>query len=693
MHNDVNFQQLLFSEFRLMVVPDIRSVLTDSGLVEAMTLNEEFKNLGYTLTPPDIVNLAKLENRKDIINSFKNLIGDVKAPPMYPDFPKQVMTLDESTFRFHQLVHYFSTYGIECVTRSQVLRGWLPEEPNTEKTEKDIQLLNSKVFHLFMDEPIYTIEDHIYSKILSKNERMTDKEEILINKCLEKFTDPEFQHNNFGYDVKVPFKQNLLTVFYKVFRSEFTSKLKQHILKGLCQHTGDVWKCLDYTLTQENFHLRTSQKRLFVKLLESYPLVDFTSNLILSNKKGKRTNLMLQYLDYNTYSRNIEYKNAVKDFRTGRLRSWESRARYLVENKQPNALYYVCSHPGTALRMITYLLRNGYSAEDIYLAMKPHANQLSTQTLISVCTHFGEVVKATESDFTEFVESTDLCDTKKNSLECVNVYNIVRSLLKDKLISKKTPLMAKKIYIDMDEFNLTKSTLLTNNKSSEGGYIRSGIAYKIPESVNRIRYFVYWNDETRVDIDLHAGACTKTGETVHIGWCGEYVEKTTGIVFSGDITHSDAAEFIDIDLLNSEASRVTFTIDIFDGKPNFKEIRECYVGCMAVNAIGENVSLYDPKNCFFTHYLTGTYTRIYYGYVDVENRCLIFIGKENKQAYGNQFHPTDTLFTLDTYIKDLLNTQGCITVDKPEDADLILVMGKPSNEKEISLIDNNFFMD
>lgn len=678
------FERLLLSEMRTVVISHVGvQFLTDQNLVKAMTVNEELKNLGYTLKPQDIINLAKFENLDMFMTAFRNLLGDVKAKPMYPNFPTQVMSLSEGEFRFHQLMHYFSTYGAEWFTGTEVSKGWLPDVESTEKTEKDVKLLNSKVLQLFINTNENPIYDYVYKKILSKNERMTDKEVMLLNECLENITD---------YSVKVSFKQNLLTVFYKVFSTKLPNSAKLLILKGLCQHTGDVWKCMDYTLTQENFHLRTSQKKLIVKLLESYPIEDFKSNLILSNKKGERTNLMLRYLDYNTYSRSLDHKLAVMSFRSGELKSWESRAKYLITTKNPNALEFICTHPGTAVRMLTYLLRNGYDAQSIYITLRPYASKLSTQTLVSLCTYFGKIVNE-ESKPNYF---TQLC--KENGLEIKPsessyVYNIAHSLLRDKMLSMKTPLCSKKLYVDMAEYNLSKSVLLTNNKSAEGGYIRSGIAYRIPEYVDRLRFFVYWNDEHRVDVDLHASALTKERSIVHIGWCGGYNDDSTGIVFSGDITHSDAAEFIDIDLNKTTAANVTFNIDLYSGKPCFKEIDECYVGCMAVDSIGTNVALYDPKNCFFTHYLTGDTKSIHYGFVDVENRCIVFVGTENRSTYDNQVKNFNTKFTLDTYITDLAETQACIAVDNPEDADVVLVMGKPSNDKEISLIDNNFFMD
>ena len=50
-------------------------------------------------------------------------------------------------------------------------------------------------------------------------------------------------------------------------------------------------------------------------------------------------------------------------------------------------------------------------------------------------------------------------------------------------------------------------------------------------------------------------------------------------------------------------------------------------------------------------------------------------------------------FSLGEYIDRLLYSQNCECVKTREEADVVLVMEKPMEENEISLIDNNFFMD
>ena len=70
-------------------------------------------------------------------------------------------------------------------------------------------------------------------------------------------------------------------------------------------------------------------------------------------------------------------------------------------------------------------------------------------------------------------------------------------------------------------------------------------------------------------VDLHANVIDNDENDIHVGWSGYY--NKSGIVMSGDITHSDAAEFIDIDLKANILNVETY-VNLFDGKRNFKEL-------------------------------------------------------------------------------------------------------------------------
>lgn len=667
-------EMFAFSELRLVHVTNHFSRISNKRLLEAMTINEELRQLGYTLTPDGIRMLANSSHREVFLDRIQEMNGSVDAKPMYPDFPNQVMNMDEATFRLHQMLHYFSTYGTEWLTGEDVDKGWIPNDKSTEKTEKDTALLDAKIIELVDTEELAKI---CYKRVLSKRERMTDKEKHLVRLAIYEMPADEL------VDVNIPFKQNMLDVCNTIFDAALKSENKITLFKKICKHTGDVWKVLDYILTRHKFHFKTSQKRMMVKLLESYSDADFSENLVISNKKAKRVNLILNYLDYNTYSRSVAHKHLVRTFRNGGLSTWEGTAKELITNNSPDALSFVATRPGIMLRWLTFLLRVGYSAKAIADALCQHADKLSTQTLVTLLTKFS----------TGNVNNI-------NDDEIDKVLFILRIALERKFEIITTDFANKNVFIDNSMFELEKSELHANDKSAEGGYVRSGIAYRIPENVNRLRFFTYWNDEKRVDIDLHAYALYQDGSICHIGWNANF--KSHGLVTSGDLTHSDAAEYIDIDFGPDNPrplKAVAVTIDLFNKYEigNFKDIETCLVGMQAVEKLGEHIALYSPENCFFKHYLTTDTNSITYGIIDIESRTVTFTGTPICDAVnilkGFNTAPKREKFSVLDYLFSLLNGQNAEVVDSREEADIVLVMEKATDKNEISLIDNNFFMD
>ena len=185
-----NFEKDVFDALRWVVYTnddfhrkdESKDISDDERMQLLLTFNENIKGLGYTFDPQSIVDLARLANlanQSDLSNLYdkiKNMIGSVDAKPMYPDFPKQVMEIDEAEFRFHQLVHYFSTYGIESYG-IKVSKGWLPDVKDTKKTEDDKTLLDYKVIKLKYVTDAMT---SAFETILSKRERMTILESRIV---------------------------------------------------------------------------------------------------------------------------------------------------------------------------------------------------------------------------------------------------------------------------------------------------------------------------------------------------------------------------------------------------------------------------------------------------------------------------------------------------------------------------------
>ena len=879
------FHKLLLSELHMAVYkPGNPELSGDELLCMALTVNENLASLGFTLRPDDIVRLSVSGSLNDFYEHMKSLVPDVKAEPMYPGFPQQVMEISEAEFRMHQMIHYLSTYGIEALTGTQVSKGWLPESAEYVRDRKDTELLENKVVELIpeQDAPYAVLET-----LLKRRERLTEPELALVLECAPLCTPEQMS------GINVRFKENL-DILFPLLLGGTDSKTALETLKAVCAHAGDVLRCGQNYLHRNRYHLKTREKKLLVKLLESYPVQNLKENLMLSISARERNLLLLQYMDYNRFSRSAEHREIIRALRNGELISWQGVGEKMLREKDPEALRYFAGRPGYLVRMLNRLLTLGYSVDAILEVLLPAAGRISGHLLMNAANvqkkrgkrlwekyqeavdqceekyyeetrppylnlysvraaanakrdearkiwldqpkqdiaaevfaplnslkegirqkkrelsakkkilaqmkvlkckgHFRLIQNANsswdresveimleenadktllaeaerieeeisamrlqvqelypvclqesrrrteemkkrnlpayeaalkkcdefedaetrktkakyEKDLASFRTALDsLKDKRDKELERLKqayqeqlgkerhdeqIVQILAKVLKEHFRHAVTPLRDRKVFFDMDQFDLVHSELEAENRSKDGGYIRSGICFRIPQEAKIVRFFVYWDDERRVDVDLHANGISLEGNPLHIGWNGGF--RKTGVIFSGDITHSDAAEYIDIDL-SAPIRKIDANIHLYSGYNSFRNVDTCFVGLMAVDRAGQDVELYDPRNCFFAHELKQNTEALQYGYIDVQNRYVRFVGQPDRWTrWNNPSEDTEVpVFSLQDYLDCLLEGQHTEAVSSRSEADLVLTMGKSDQENALSLVDHNFFLE
>jgi len=938
------FHKLLLSELHMVVYqPGDLSRLTDRLLCEAVTLNENLQALGFVLKPDALIQLAVSPSLHTFFKDVKALVPEVKAQPMYPGFPQQVMKMSEAEMKWNQFVHTFSILGIECITGGKVSNGWHPDNRALVRDKEDTTLLEARVLDLTTEEDA---PRKSLSILLARRERLTKPELDLVVDAASLCTAEQMQ------ELTVRFKENLELLFPKLLE-EADRETALRTLRCICSHSGDVLRCTAAYLSRRRYHLRTSEKKLLVKLLESYPVWNLRQNLMQSNSLRERNLMILQHLDYNQYSRSPEHKETVRALRNSELLSWHGIGEELLQKHSPKALIHLAQRPGYMLRMLNRLLSLGYSQESILEILAPKSSSISVQLILQairslsdrgsnleekkeqelqVCRNkyrqmfwqyeqwriddtcywekqdcinryqyafnnllpgnsflleqngcrqqawqqrgeaqwsrdrqlkqakeaLQEALEPMEAtlfrnaialdklkDTTVFHrwpylrsvarysmeqsgdtrqpsnavlaehlpirfrkqetllqmqiarqeaeladekaridtwqaeewkkihqtaaeeydaeirridiwEQTELAAleekyrglpdlhaaerealTKQHKTELAQLeqkhrqqlaeaekqqkrlplleqkelarikekyqrierslsfndsaVEILKKLLQEHFRQTITPLKDKKVFFDLKQFDLKHSVLETGKRSKDGGYIRSGISWKIPDDAKYVRFFVYWNDPARVIVDLHAGGTTQDGNPFHVGWNTCF--HGPGVLHSGDVLHSDAAQYVDIDM-SAPLQEVYTNIHLWAGRNSFRDLETCYIGMMAVDQIGQDVKLYSPKNCFFTHELNQNCRNLFYGFVDVQDRYLRFVGQPNQNDMDWAGRPqVDDTFSLQDYLDCILEAQQVQIVHCPEDADVILSMGKNLSKKGISLVDSNFFLE
>ena len=434
---------------------------------------------------------------------------------------------------------------------------------------------------------------------------------------------------------------------------------------------------------------------------------------MLSNKKASGNIRLLQFIDYNRYSHSRKHRDVVARFRNGDLQSWEGKLKKLNDKDVHAGLRFAATHPGNLVRMVTWFLRLGCSQEEIKTALAENASSLSSQTLVDLLDRFlNQYQTGYDSDGRP---SSNIDEERTKEHE--ETAEVLKYVLAEKCKTLDTPLSMpveyeeeidgekvvqtrpKKVFIDEECFDWDNSRILGNNKSIEGGYLRKGLKIKIPEDAKNVRFFTYWNDKRCVDVDLHAYMREVNSPGVkHVGWNGDF--RNSGVVMSGDITHSDATEYIDVDIekaAESGVDKIQLCVHLFNGKENLGAIDECYVGCLAVSDLGKKVKLYNPKNCFFASDLNAKVGGEIYGVVNPGERTLELCCEEYspyEDAHLRSMAASHKVrFSLRDYIEMLVKEQGAQLVVNRAEADVVLKIQKSESDSENSLTDVNFWLD
>ena len=711
--------------------------INDSDMVKALTVVREMEELGFTLTAKDTVDLAHYDMTPvmDVIHKLESLSG---YSPMYKDFPSEVLSMDEATFRFHQMVHYYSTYGMEEIFGVECPNGWMPPTADTKKVAKQSKLLDLKPVTLSTVKEL----DSRLQTVLGKSERFTSNEEALI---LKRYENLDFSN--------IPFKENIAPIVKKAIEKDLKESKEglpsaSFIMSQACKHSGDVLDVFESYLTEQrdlarekelsersrDFYTRgrtrnedvnqkpknkgvpTRVKKAFVRALES------SKNFELNMCEGQERNkYLLNAMSFGVHAKDKQKLETVKKLRNGELRSWESVANQKIKEHAPDAISFIGKRPGVLFRRAAELYRKGFDKDEIISELKH--KDFKVQSIISAMNYFGQSVEAINNKTysSRPVQASfrrrrgraiSFKQTERTKDECDFMYELSSELLKDELESINSSIRGKKVFVDKQGFDLEHSLVNPATKNLDNGYYPSGLAFTIPEEAKVVRFFCFWDDrKKRVDLDLHCNGKLKDGRPVDIGWNSSYVFRTDdddnlGVVTSGDITTSEnSAEYIDVPCGHhtfdgEEIKSINARLDYFNpahrnGGWTFSDISKAFVGAMAVDKIGKNVKVYSPENCFmFLDLKNSKQTSL--SLMDIypaERFMRVPASVENSRGMPMS-KISETKFNLQEYVKLFAESQNVVLVDNKEDADVILCVSEVNNDddrkKSYSLIENNY---
>ena len=178
-----------------------------------------------------------------------------------------------------------------------------------------------------------------------------------------------------------------------------------------------------------------------------------------------------------------------------------------------------------------------------------------------------------------------------------------------------------KIYI---ADNFYKLGLPTNTSASGKGIDVLPIGSRVPCTGSSVRTFVHWKNA--FDIDSSLIVVDSLGELHTMGWFS-YASKPFGndILFSGDITGRNGAEFYDINLDALTSKGYKYVVQTFHGYSSKLDSGEIYAGYQ--NKENLETKAWDPKNIEMQFRVQGDSRGCVAFAIDLETREVIIINQ------------------------------------------------------------------
>lgn len=227
------------------------------------------------------------------------------------------------------------------------------------------------------------------------------------------------------------------------------------------------------------------------------------------------------------------------------------------------------------------------------------------------------------------------------------------------------------IYV-ADNFN--KLGLPTNTSASGKGIDVLPIGSRVPCTGSAIRTFVHWKNA--FDIDSSLIIVGLNDEFSVDGWFS-YGHRPFGndILFSGDITGQNGAEYYDINLEALAAKGYKYVVQTFHGYRSNLDTGEIYAGYQ--NKDNLNTKTWDPKNIEMQFRVKGDSRSCIAFAIDIQTREVIILNQI--LADDNRVVRPEGFKTIEKYLNNdylavnmgqILSCRGNL-VDNPLDADII----------------------
>lgn len=549
------------------------------------TLQKNLEGNGFLMSPA-LLERARTLDDEAMANFGRNLMRDVHRLVgahreyrfMYPDFPAQVMGMDESKLYLNAILHYLT---LELPEFEKAPRPALEEKP----LPKVIDLGTKEDF------------EKIFTQLVGSKTSLSqvDKEDVLW--FVAQYRDDIARL----IPTQVPSKEN-----WALLGSELIQKAPEAwpLLSGQVSNATDVLR-LAVALSGGDVSLAAPTRfqafnrwarRMMLGSLEQ--MVNPLEDMLRWKERWKRLGEKLHPGDYREqYPKTCAAFSAL---RNGCPRTTHnSKVETLLEAKDvEGALHMLTERPGDFARRLDHLLRLSSNPEQVLEAFSRRAEKVSTPVLLQVLAHFrsrgqpqalrvffpkGNTAKAYATESKLPVMEAGL---SRSAVELCERFLVARFAAQPPLGRCYLDPVLRDYMVPMAQRSAAKSL----RTIARGSRVSLTVA-------PTLRFFIWWkNGRQRTDIDLSAALFGD--DFKHVTDIAFYNLNALGGCHSGDITDAPqgASEFIDVSisvLLERKVRYVAMIITSYTEQP-FCDLPECFAGWMARQdaASGE---VYEPK--------------------------------------------------------------------------------------------------
>lgn len=646
--------------------------MSDEVKMYVTALNYNMMQLGYKLSESAFNRLCQCDISeldqiyKDTIDGLKELKGaNVEYHAMWPNFPKEVMEMDELNLYFNAFIHYISNGtlvpdeeeneklpSIDFVTPKEISVG------NKDDIEVLIKtLLNQSIAYSQRDKEDLT---YLMSNYEWKNklpEKYINKENLATTALIAKDIDKK---NLYAFTEKIQTATDVLRIIVGMsdgdvslknadkvkFKKNNTMEIKTFLrwlnkcnnLEEDIARNESIWKKVFYPWHPGEYDMSNAG---YIKKLEN------------AEKKHKTYVPKISRKDYQKNYENIII--AINKLNNGDLpRSFVSRVNMAMEaNDYETAAKILATRPGEMVRQLDNLLRNADDKSKVLEIFEKVASKAAPTALCSALSHFKAEDKPLRVFFPKGSTANSFVkeDTREplDSETTKKAINIMQNALGEIYKEKQN---YGKIYV-AEDIKKYKAPMVLRNTSKTGRSIPRGSVLPMDsngeKTNNVIRGFLWWTNKgnTRVDIDLSATVFDKDwkpiDEITYYNLKGKYGCHSGDFTNGGEENGKGVAEFVDIDMKAYQeigGKYVVFTAHNFT-QYSFDET-PCKFGWMERELVNDR-KIFEPKTVKEAAELNCKATICVPVIMDLENKEIIWADMTMKDTEFRANNVANTL--------------------------------------------------